>query len=103
MRLNFTALTVSAALCLAGMTTFAPAAPISTESSDSTGSLLSRIFGQSSNDTSNAKPGPQEWTVRRERCHFFNVIGARLEWRKPGFAGEGQASGGGWKSPQDSR
>jgi protein-disulfide isomerase len=56
MRLNFTALTVSAALCLAGMTTFAPAAPISTESSDSTGSLLSRIFGQSSNDTSNAKP-----------------------------------------------
>jgi protein-disulfide isomerase len=56
MRLNLTALTVSAALCLAGMTAFAPAAPISTESSDSSGGLLSRIFGQSSNDAANAKP-----------------------------------------------
>lgn len=56
MRLNLTALTVSAALCLGGMTAFAPAAPISTESSDSSGSLLSRIFGQSSNDTATAKP-----------------------------------------------
>ncbi len=56
MRLNLPALTVSAALCLAGMTTLAPAAPKSTDSSDSSGSLLSRIFGQSTSETPVAKP-----------------------------------------------
>ena len=55
MRLNLTALTISAAL-VAGMTTFATAAPKSSESSDSSGGLLGKIFGPSSNETASTKP-----------------------------------------------
>ena len=56
MRLNLAALIVGAALWLAGITTFAAAAPKSTESSDSSGSLLGRIFGPSSNESASTKP-----------------------------------------------
>jgi protein-disulfide isomerase len=56
MRLNLSALTVSTALCLAGMTTFALAAPKTTERAESSGSFLNTIFGPSSNESASTRP-----------------------------------------------
>ncbi len=55
MRLNLSALTVSAAVCLASMTTFALAAPKSVERTESPG-FLNTIFGPSSTETASTRP-----------------------------------------------
>ena len=76
MRMNLSVLTVSTMLCLAGMATFAVAAPKSSETSS--GGFLSSIFGPSSNDTASAKQAK-----RAQQRHAAKKAAAKKDAAKP--------------------